>query len=369
MGIRTLFVVLMFFLSSFVSSNYQKIKGTEGFWRVAQDQNNIWWFLTPENSPEFMTMVTSVNPESPSKEPNSLHYISTDKENWPEKTASKIKKYGFKAAGAWSNRELSPYISYTLDLNILKHLLIPIDSEEWSLAVDKKIKELVEPLKNDKNLIGYYLDNELDWNFYEPFAEKYFDTIYHSIKKYDPNHLVLGVRFNNRPPLKVLEACSGKTDVNSINIYPRDGKIWKNNCREMYEITGCPIIISEFSFYADDNRSGNKNDRFGPDVFPSKVKNQQTRGEMYQFFVEGLASTSFIVGAEWFQYMDEPPLGRPDGENYNFGIVDIFDQPYQELIDKIITTSNKVNKIHEKSDLKQLNKIWIDDPQRINYAP
>jgi len=39
----------------------------------------------------------------------------------------------------------------------------------------------------------------------------------------------------------------------------------------------------------------------------------------------------YVVGADWFQYYDEPPFGRHDGENYNFGLVDIHDRPYREL--------------------------------------
>ncbi|MGH7968406.1 MAG: hypothetical protein ACREIC_06715, partial [Limisphaerales bacterium] len=36
----------------------------------------------------------------------------------------------------------------------------------------------------------------------------------------------------------------------------------------------------------------------------------------------------YVVGADWFQYYDEPPFGRYDGEDYNFGLVDIHNQPY-----------------------------------------
>ena len=35
----------------------------------------------------------------------------------------------------------------------------------------------------------------------------------------------------------------------------------------------------------------------------------------------------YVVGADWFQYYDEPPHGRKlDGEDYNFGLVDIHDR-------------------------------------------
>ena len=39
----------------------------------------------------------------------------------------------------------------------------------------------------------------------------------------------------------------------------------------------------------------------------------------------------YVLGADWFQYFDEPTHGRGDGENFNFGLVDIHDQPYEEL--------------------------------------
>ncbi len=38
-----------------------------------------------------------------------------------------------------------------------------------------------------------------------------------------------------------------------------------------------------------------------------------------------------VIGADWFQYYDEPKYGRNDGENYNMGLVDIYDQPYEEI--------------------------------------
>jgi hypothetical protein len=47
--------------------------------------------------------------------------------------------------------------------------------------------------------------------------------------------------------------------------------------------------------------------------------------------LEALARTPFVLGADWFQYFDHPRHGREDGENYNFGLVDIFDRPYEEV--------------------------------------
>ena len=38
-----------------------------------------------------------------------------------------------------------------------------------------------------------------------------------------------------------------------------------------------------------------------------------------------------FVGCQWFQYYDEPLVGRFDGENYNIGFVSGADTPYWEL--------------------------------------
>ena len=45
-----------------------------------------------------------------------------------------------------------------------------------------------------------------------------------------------------------------------------------------------------------------------------------------------LAAAPNAIGVHWFQYADEPPGGRADGEDYNFGLVDIDDRPYEGLV-------------------------------------
>jgi hypothetical protein len=78
---------------------------------------------------------------------------------------------------------------------------------------------------------------------------------------------------------------------------------------------------------ATENRSGNKNDSSG---FPV-VATQRERAENFRRSLEALCRMPFVVGADWFQYPDEPTYGRSDGENYNMGLVDIHDVPYAEI--------------------------------------
>jgi agarase len=47
----------------------------------------------------------------------------------------------------------------------------------------------------------------------------------------------------------------------------------------------------------------------------------------------------FVVGAHWFKYADEPAEGRFDGENSNYGLVNIRDEPYTEFINVVRETN------------------------------
>ena len=38
-----------------------------------------------------------------------------------------------------------------------------------------------------------------------------------------------------------------------------------------------------------------------------------------------------VIGTHWFQYYDHPKGGRPDGEDYDFGLVDTNDRPYERV--------------------------------------
>ena len=53
--------------------------------------------------------------------------------------------------------------------------------------------------------------------------------------------------------------------------------------------------------------------------------------KMLENYLSGAVKNPQIVGAHWFQYVNEPVSGRSDGENYNIGLVDICDAPKNEL--------------------------------------
>jgi len=60
--------------------------------------------------------------------------------------------------------------------------------------------------------------------------------------------------------------------------------------------------------------------------------------------VLGALRNPYIVGTHWFQYGDQSPTGRGDGENYNIGLLDICDTPFSELIDNVREIGHRLYK-------------------------
>ena len=89
-----------------------------------------------------------------------------------------------------------------------------------------------------------------------------------------------------------------------------------------------PIMVGEYSFIA----SGAATPDTVPGVY-AVYPTQQQRAAAYTDYAQPLyARAPWVVGDEWFEYVDEPEGGRFDGENNNFGVVNVEDQPYQSLV-------------------------------------
>jgi hypothetical protein len=170
-------------------------------------------------------------------------------------------------------------------------------------------------------------------------ADRYFDVCLRAVRAADPNHLFLGARFAGKPPDSVFRA-SKVSDIVSVNIYSMDPRPL---VKHVYELTGRPIMITEFAFRATD--SGLPNTRgAGP-----KVPNQRERAKAFSDYVTWLESLPEAVGYHWFQWADEPKEGRFDGENSNYGLVDINDNPYEEFVEAVKAANLAARGTHEQS--------------------
>ena len=165
--------------------------------------------------------------------------------------------------------------------------------------------------------------------FLAMMAERYYSLVREVIRTYDARGLILGDRYQSFYYPEVARASGSFVEASSSNLNAawNDGTFPRFYLDTLHAFCGRPAIVSEFYMAAQQNGSGDKNDA---STFPT-VKTQRERAAGFCNTLEALARIPYIVGGDWFQYFDEPPFGRADGENYNFGLVDIHDRPYEPL--------------------------------------
>jgi hypothetical protein len=160
-------------------------------------------------------------------------------------------------------------------------------------------------------------------------AERYYALVREVIRAYDSRGLILGDRYQSFYYPEVARACGPHVDAASGNLNAawNDGTFPRYYLDTLHALSGKPILVSEYYMAARQNRSGNRNE---PGIFP-RVETQKERVAGFGNSVQAFLREPCVVGADWFQFYDEPTHGRGDGENYNFGLVDIHDRPYELL--------------------------------------
>ena len=159
--------------------------------------------------------------------------------------------------------------------------------------------------------------------FYD-YADTYFRVVQGELKKVMPNHMYMGVRMAEwGMPEEAIRAAVKYTDVMSYNNY-REGM--HPDTWNFLNALDRPTLIGEFHI-------GSTNDTglYHPGLV--QAVNQADRARMYEKYMETVVSSPVMVGAHWFQYIDDPVTGRAyDGENYNVGWVSNTDIPYPEMV-------------------------------------
>src|SRR4051794_2110378 len=42
--------------------HFSTLRGQSGFWRIGKTDSGVWWFINPKDQPDFLNMVTTVQP-------------------------------------------------------------------------------------------------------------------------------------------------------------------------------------------------------------------------------------------------------------------------------------------------------------------
>jgi hypothetical protein len=330
-----------------------------GFFRVEQIDGK-WWFVDPHGHLFLSTGSNGAGGRGGAGNP-------------PAPAATRLTRrldaWGFNTGSEGMNKPYTAYASPPRGQNTFLGVS-DVYSDEFARGVDEAVARQCTPRKNDPLLLGYFIGNEPPWGdresevvdmilagpatvtqsrlkeflakgdtpgrrqeFVIAAFEKQLELVGAAIRKYDPNHLNLGIRFGGTPPEEVLK-CGRVFDVCSINVYEYEPT---KAVERSFRLTGRPILIGEFHFGVPENGLG---------AGLVQTRDQVERAKGYRYYVEQAAALPAFLGAHWFTWRDEPVLGRGDGENYNIGFVDVTDRPYPELVEAAKATHQRLRDVH-----------------------
>jgi hypothetical protein len=186
-------------------------------------------------------------------------------------------------------------------------------------------------------------------------AGRYYRLAHDIIREVDPEALILGDRLPIFYDADAVRAMVPYVDVISTNynVDSPDGWIARYFFDGLRQLApGKPVLISEWFFAAFENRSGSRN--IGH-LMTVPTQAERARGAM-------AAATRFsqepqVVGMHWFQYYDHPRGGRDDGEDYNFGLVDLDDRPYEALVEAFSRVNPRLAEMHQQARLSTPSAI------------
>ncbi|HEV8680619.1 MAG TPA: hypothetical protein VGQ90_14680 [Stellaceae bacterium] len=175
-------------------------------------------------------------------------------------------------------------------------------------------------------------------------AEHYYALTERAIRAADPDALYFGDRLPIYYDPAAVRAMARHVDAIAMNYNVDSGDGWV--ARYFFDgleklSGGKPVLITEWFFAARENRTGNRNNGH-----LMTVDTQAERAKGAVAATDNFARRPSIIGAHWFQYYDHPKGGRWDGEDYNFGLVDVGDRPYRRLTEALSAANRQAPVTH-----------------------
>jgi len=328
-----------------------------GFFRT-QKIDGRWWIIDPDGYPQIARYINGVRPGKSDRQKAAFGEKYGNNERWMSGVCDMFENLGFNGFGAWSDQDLvlandakTDYaMPVTLELGMASSFkqrvnnVAPFFDPEFPAHCEQRAKVLVSKYKNEKNFFGYFTDNELPFrqsnldsylgitdkqdpnriaaekwladrgktkdqindadrlDFVGYVVSTYYAIVTTAIRKYDPNHMILGSRIVSYAKYipTLLQAHNKYCDICSINDYEtweqtdEQLKIWEDNLK-------IPFMATEFYAKAEDSGLPNK------DGGGNWVKTQTDRAYFYQTFCLKLLESKSCVGWHWFRYMDNDP--------------------------------------------------------------
>jgi hypothetical protein len=339
----------------------QELKGEKtGFFHLEQIGGRT-WFVTPEGH-AFLSLGVNHIDSSALKYPDRVHVWETkygsEETFFKEGVRVDLIDWGFNTVGwaqevcvadmrhtppwphvyyQWIDMPYCHQLPFTEIESWNKYPRFPdVFSDEFEQWCDLVARYHCVNMRDDPNLIGYFYADIPGWHGHRTgawwsdvgdpgtdegqaalrrIAERYYAVIHDAIRRYDPNHLLLGDRYNGNAgiPDVVLEAARDTVDVISVqHFWTMD--MFKQQMAHWNAVTGKPIINADFAWHL--TPFGQR--RHG-------ISTQRDRGEHYARWAQELfTDVPYFVGWHWCAYIEN--------KFRQAGLKNGLDEPFTEAI-------------------------------------
>lgn len=358
----------------------RKFEGT-GYFRL-EKASDRWWLVDPEGS-AFVTIGVNHADETNLKYDHNFDIWKEkygSREKWIKGLVKDLKDWGFNTIG-WTGDYISGDWGKALDwfgdpINLghstswaaadykiadmpycLQIRVAEIEdwngqpsypdvfSREFDMYCEYLARSICANHVDSKNLIGYFLVDIPGWlphasgkDFKQlegltgkerkaklfNVASKYYETITKHIRKYDPNHLILGDRYNGNKgiPTEVLEAAKSYVDVLSVQYFPSNNEEgylqMRKDLTNWQSLMDKPVINADIGNWCQTEMNPNR---------VSDLKDQQERANDYIESINLLINEPWFIGWHWCAHVENKARG--------WGIKDPYDQPYHDFINPV----------------------------------
>ena len=361
-----------------------------GFFR-AEHIDGRWWLISPEGN-AFFSLGLNHAEETDLLHPNNRHVWEKkygSREAWIAGVLDDLPRFGFNTLGwtqqwiagdheidadwlnridlrhssGWSSAELrgarTPYVQTIRFAEIENWNGNPrfpdVFSHDFQDYCDHLARRIGGAHRDDEMLIGYFFVDIPAWlphasgrNFpglagltpekYErrlsDIARKYYEVTAGALRRSDPDHLVLGDRYNGNkgiPPV-VLEAASPHIDVLSVQYFPgRTGAALQQMRTDLSgwaAATGKPVILADVGNHAPTALHAARWDA---------LTDQHERAANYVAAFEAVVDQPWLVGWHWCGYVENSVRG--------WGLKNHLDEPYQEFVAPITEFNERLHRL------------------------
>jgi hypothetical protein len=348
------------------------------FFTVAQSSTGSWSFIDPEGKP-FVSLGVNHIDDSDLRYPHNVDVWNErygSRQKWEQGVVADLQSLNFNTIGwtsqyisggwgealdwfgdpvdlghsyPWPDRDLleagMPYVVQLRMQEIEDWNGHPayrdVYGEDFAKYADWLARRMTSDHKDSSNLIGYFLVDIPGWiphaagRFWPGFdglspeehdaklydvAQQYYKTITEAIRRYDPNHLILGDRYNGNKgiPEVVLRAMTDYVDVLSVQYFtgksPAEYATMIGDLREWQQLTGKPVLIADIGNWVPTAMNPHRT---------SDMETHEERGEDYANGLATIMREPWIIGWHWCGYIEN--LGR------GWGVKDPQDNFYTDM--------------------------------------